>query len=167
MSDSFLTDLVIFQVCKCVYGSTFSPSTVTSDSYRHLYAMHLKNQFVQAFKRELNCVTFCHTFRITSVESWSMHLKLIPIALSLILTSFRKDTSTMSESAQFCNACSHKIVTLAIKWETGSLSSPTGGGNKRTVCRVPTVLNRLHSSNFVNYRKFSIHGYSENNTYAY
>ena len=46
-----------FQVSKCALGSTINFSTVTPESYRHLYAMHLKNQFVQSVKTR---VRLCH-----------------------------------------------------------------------------------------------------------
>ena len=106
----------------------------------------------KALKREVDCVTFSQTFKTTYAESWSFHLKVIPIALFLMLISLRIEMPTVSESLQFRKACSHRSVTLSWKWVMGSLSSD--GGNRRTVSYVPTVLNRLYclviSSTIVN-----------------
>ena len=118
--------------------------SLTSESYRHLYTINLEDQCVQSVKTRIRLVTFYQTFIITSAESWSFRLKLIPIALSLTLTSLRIETPTICESLQFRNACSHRSVTRSRNCEIGSLSSLSDGDNRRTVGYATTVLNRLY-----------------------
>jgi len=50
------------------------------------------------------------------------------------------------------------------KGRYGVSFAPSGGVKIRTVTWDPTLLNRLYCINFVIYRKFAIHCYSENNT---
>jgi hypothetical protein len=59
----------------------------------------------------------------------------------------------MSESSQFCKACSNRSDTLAKKWDIGFKSSPSVGGRRRTVSCVPAALKRPYCAYFLLYGK--------------
>ena len=107
--------------------------------------MHLKIQFVQNVKtrvRLCNLLPYVpnHVYRKLIFAPETNSNRLIP-------------HNKFVSNRYFClvrivaslYACSHKLVTLAIKWETGTLSSPSGGGNKGRVSCVSTVLKYLYS----------------------
>ena len=58
----------------------------------------------KALNRAFDYATLLKTDQITSSDSWSFRLKLIPMALSCMLTSLRIVSPTISESLQFRKA---------------------------------------------------------------
>jgi len=140
--------------------------------YAKLTAILTEITFMTSVSRAMNLEfdwdTLSKTLHMTSPDSWSFRLKLIPTGLSLWFTWFRIVMPTMSPSPASCNTCPNRSFTLPIKCVTGSLLSE--GVIKRALICLPTAFYRLYSlvflSSMSNLRAmFSLSLYKKIHTY--